>query len=112
VRGTAVHLLELSEVRVSGVEPAADEAMTYLAGRHLAGCWVHLDADVLDDAAMPAVDYRQPGGLAPEELTAVLRRAMASGLPVGMSVAIYNPALDPGGAAGRALAEVVVAGLT
>jgi arginase len=24
---------------------------------------VHLDADVLDDAVMPAVDYRQPGGL-------------------------------------------------
>jgi len=24
--------------------------------------WIHVDADVLDDAVMPAVDYRQPGG--------------------------------------------------
>jgi arginase len=86
--------------------------MTHLEERGIAGCWVHLDADVLDDAAMPAVDYRQPGGLAPAELTAVLRRAMASGLPIGVSVAIYNPTLDPGGAAGRVLAETVAAGLT
>jgi arginase len=86
--------------------------MSYLEERDIAGCWVHVDADVLDDTVMPAVDYRQPGGLAPAELTAVLKRAMASELPVGVSVAIYNPSLDPGGAAGRVLAGAVAAGLT
>jgi arginase len=99
-------------VRAFGAEQAASAAVTHLEKRSVAGCWVHLDADVLDDAVMPAVDYRQPGGLAPAELTAVLRRAMGSGLPVGLSVAIYNPALDHDGAAGRALAGAVVAGLT
>jgi arginase len=112
VRATAIRVLELPEVRALGVERAAADAVTHLEERGVAGCWVHLDADVLDDVLMPAVDYRQPGGLAPAELTAVLRRAMASGLPVGLSVAIYNPALDPGGAAGRALAGAVAAGLT
>ena len=112
VRSTAVRVMELTEVRALGVEQAASAAMTHLERRGVAGCWVHLDADVLDDAVMPAVDYRQPGGLAPAELTAVLRRAMASGLPVGLSVAIYNPALDHDGAAGRALAGAVTTGLT
>jgi arginase len=41
--------------------------------------WVHVDADVLDDAVMPAVDYRQPGGLSPDELATVLAVALATG---------------------------------
>jgi arginase len=105
-------VLELAEVHALGAERAATDAVIHLERRGVAGCWVHLDADVLDDALMPAVDYRQPGGLAPTELTAILRRAMASGLAVGLSVAIYNPALDSGGAAGRALIGAVVEGLT
>ena len=111
VRSTAVRVMELAEVHTLGAEQAASVALTYLEKRGIAGCWVHVDADVLDDAVMPAVDYRQPGGLAAAELTAVLGRAMASGLPVGLSVAIYNPALDHDGAAGRVLAGAVAAGL-
>jgi arginase len=114
VRATAARVLELADVRALGADGAAraaDAAVTHLASRGVAGCWVHLDADVLDDAVMPAVDYRQPGGLTPAELTTILRRAMTSGLPVGVSVSIYNPALDPDGAAGRTLVEAVALGL-
>jgi arginase len=114
VRATAARVLELADVRALGADGAAraaDAAVTHLAARGVAGCWVHLDADVLDDAVMPAVDYRQPGGLTPAELTTILRRAMTSGLPVGVSVSIYNPALDPDGAAGRTLVEAVALGL-
>jgi len=39
---------------------------------------VHVDADVLDDAVMPAVDCRQPGGLTPGELATILAAAMAT----------------------------------
>ena len=35
----------------------------HLSRPELSGFWMHLDADVLDDDLMPAVDYRIPGGL-------------------------------------------------
>ena len=60
---------------------------------------------------MPAVDYRLPGGLRLEELDVVLRTALASRRAVGMEVTIYNPALDPGGGAGRSLAAVLAQAL-
>ncbi|MDQ3517501.1 MAG: arginase family protein [Gemmatimonadota bacterium] len=111
VRDTAITVLELNEVRALGIDRAADNAVSHLARRGMAGFWVHIDADVLDDAVMPAVDYRRADGLSPAELTTVLRRAMRSGLAVGASVAIYNASLDPGGIAGRALAGAVRSGL-
>jgi arginase len=82
-----------------------------LTGGDRAGLWVHLDADVLDDAVMPAVDYRLPGGLRPEELRDVLRVLLASGRAVGLTVTIFNPALDPSGAAAGCLTETLVGGL-
>jgi len=59
--------------------------------------WVHLDADVLDDAVMPAVDSRQPGGLGQAEFIEALRVLLRSGLAVGMDVTIFDPDLDPTG---------------
>ena len=70
---------------------------------------MHVDADVLDDAVMPAVDHRQPGGLTPGELATILAAAMASGRVAGVDVTIYNPALDPD--AGAALAGALIRGL-
>ena len=60
---------------------------------------MHVDADVLDDAIMPAVDYRLPDGLSWEELTTAMRIAIKSHRVVGLEVTIYNPKLDPDGAA-------------
>jgi arginase len=111
VRLTAIRLFELDAVRARGMEAVAAEAVAVVARPELAGFWLHLDADVLDDAVMPAVDYRQPGGLAPEELVTLLRAAARSGRLAGVSVAIYNPALDPDGRAARTLVECLGAGL-
>ena len=66
-----------------------------------------MDADCLDDAIMPAVDFRVPGGLSPEELATVLRSALASGRAVGIEIAIYNPLLDQDGNAGRRLTDLL-----
>ena len=54
------------------------------------------------------VDYRLPGGLAVDEIGDLPRALLASDKTVGMDVAIFNPALDPDGAAARALVEVLV----
>jgi arginase len=107
-----IHAVDLAAVRRMGITAAAAEAMRHLARRDLDGFFLHVDADVLDDAIMPAVDYRLPGGLSAVELRHVLRAAAASGRLAGLEVTIYNPALDHDGSAGRLLANALVDGLT
>lgn len=94
VSATSMRLFDLAEVRRRGASVAARAALAQLEAQGLAGFWIHLDADVLHDAVMPAVDYRMPDGLWPDELTEVLSVVLASPLAVGMELTIYNPALD------------------
>lgn len=55
--------LDLPTVRSRGHEQAAQDAIAHLMRSDgPESYWIHVDADVLDDAVMPAVDYRQPGG--------------------------------------------------
>lgn len=103
--------LDLPAVRRMGVENAARAAVDHLTRAELDGFFIHLDADCLDDAIMPAVDFRVPGGLSWDELEAALRIVLASGKAVGLEVAIYNPRLDQDGSAGRGLADVLAAAL-
>ena len=58
--------------------------------------WLHVDLDMLSTAALPAVDYQQPGGLAWADLRELTAAALAHGACIGASVTIYNPDLDPG----------------
>jgi arginase len=72
--------------------------------------WLHLDADCLDDAVMPAVDWHVQGGLTPEEASDLARPLVSRGLIAGLDVTIYNPGLDTADyAAGRVLPDVVAA---
>ena len=98
----------LAELRAAGMENAANHAAAFLAARGLDRVWLHLDADCLDDALMPAVDWRIKGGLAPTEVIALARPLLQSGLIAGMDVTIYNPSLDSTDfAAGRVLLDVI-----
>ena len=63
--------------------------------------WLHVDLDVLSTAALPAVDYPQPGGVDWERLGLVTRTALEVPGCAGVSVVIYNPDLDGGTAAPR-----------
>ncbi len=100
-----LHALDLDEVHASGAAGAARRAVDRLTAGTSSGFWVHLDVDVLDDAIMPAVDYRQPGGLTWQELESVLGTALADPGAVGFDVTIFNPRLDPDGTIATRLAE-------
>jgi arginase len=105
--------LDLEEVRRLGIQHAAQRAIEYLTAtqRPTRGFFIHLDADVVSDDLMPAVDYRMPDGLTWEELQTVLAVALASGRAVGIEITIYNPALDESGASGRELSRTLVRAL-
>jgi arginase len=105
--------IDLASVRDRGAERAARDALAYLERKDgPVGFWVHLDVDVLDDAIMPAVDYHLPDGLTWEELTAVLRTAVASEQATGLDITIFNPTLDPDGRVARSLVDALAAALT
>lgn len=110
IRETAIHSFELFEVRALGATVAAEQATGILQRNNVKGFWIHLDADVLDDAVMPAVDYRLPGGLSWDELSATLRVLMTSSQAVGMNIGIFNPSLDEDGSIARGLVSCLVAG--
>ena len=111
IRETAIHAFEFDEVRQLGTAVAAEQAAGILRRNDVEGFWIHLDADVLDDAVMPAVDYRLPGGLSWDELSATLRILMTTGQAVGVNVGIFNPTLDEDGSIARGLVSCLVAGL-
>ena len=98
---------DLATVRRMGIEAAALAAVEHLTRDGLDGFFIHLDADSLDDALMPAVDYRIAGGLSWDELASALQIAIGSGRAVGIEMTIYNPSLDVDGAAGRGLVSTL-----
>lgn len=69
--------------------------------------WLHLDLDVLDETALPAVDYLMPGGLDWAELAALARPLAQSPAMVGLDVTIYNPTLDPTGKYAHQIVELL-----
>jgi arginase len=107
----AIRAFDLQAVRRLGVDEAARQAVAHLCRDELQGFFIHVDADCLDDALMPAVDYRLPGGLSWHELVTALRTALASGRVMGLEVAIYNPTLDESGSAGRGLVDALASAL-
>jgi arginase len=111
IEGTGIAVLDLAIVRARGAEVAARDALARVGRSELDGFWVHVDCDVLDDAVMPAVDYRLPGGLSWDELETVLRMAVESGRATGLEITIFNPALDTDGSITRALVDSLVRAL-
>lgn len=95
VRETRMTVRDLTDVRKAGVNASATDAVARLSAAEMDGFWIHFDVDVLDDAIMPAVEYRMSDGLTFEELADVLRAAVGSPRAAGMTLTIFNPNLDP-----------------
>jgi arginase len=69
--------------------------------------WIHWDVDVLDQDVMPAVDSPGSPGIDPEVLVRVLRRLLSDARCLGMTVAIFDPDLDPDGAYARLIVSLL-----
>jgi arginase len=108
IHGTDIAVWDLGELRALGPAQAALKFVGRMEAGGVDGFWIHLDADVLDDAIMPAVDSRQPGGLSYSELVELLGVLLRHGLAVGMEVTIFDPELDPTGEIADGLTDALV----
>lgn len=83
----------LRSAGLAAAAAASAERLSDRAGRF----WLHLDVDVLDEAAMPATDYLLPDGLEWDELGELLAPLGASPALAGVSLGCLNPEKDPAG---------------
>jgi arginase len=111
IEDTAIEVFDLTAVRAGGAVAVAARAVAQLVRPNREGFWIHLDADVLDDAVMPAVDYRMPDGLSWDELAGILHTSIASGQAVGIDVTIFNPTLDGDGSIAHAFVDALARAL-
>jgi len=107
VRDSGITVLDYRDVRAGTIPQVLDRALATVTRPQLQGFWVHLDVDVLDDAIMPAVDYRYEGGLTWDEAAELVQGLLAQPGARGLEVTIFNPNLDPDGSIARDLCEFI-----
>jgi arginase len=105
IRQTAITCMDLATLRQHGIARQSAWVANHLQSLTIAGCWLHYDTDVLADDLNPAVDYRLPGGLHYDEVELLGRSLLTTGKIVGISVSIFNPALDSDGHITASLVE-------
>jgi arginase len=72
---------------------------------HLDSVWLHLDLDVLDSRAFPAVSYPQDAGIDWDQLIAIVERLLEPRPPPGVSIADLNPGRDADGHLARQVVD-------
>ena len=105
IRETKIKCLALAEVERKGINIIVTEVLHYISQLEVEGIWIHFDTDVLADEINPAVDYRLPGGLLFEQVEYLIRNLLSTGKITGMSVTIFNPALDNDGSISKNIVE-------
>ena len=88
---------------------AGRRALHRVAAPGVRGFWVHVDADVLNPLAMSAVGSPEPGGPMPHQLLALLIPLITDPRVMGLSLSIYDPALDPDRSSARQIVNLLVA---
>jgi arginase len=107
VRDSGITVLDYRELRAGTIPLILDRALATVTKPELRGFWVHCDVDVLDDAIMPAVDYRHEGGLSWDEAAQLLQGLLGRPGARGLDVTIFNPNLDPDGSIARQLCDLI-----
>ncbi len=94
VRYSDILDIPCEQIAREGVGKATAPALERLARPGLSGFWIHLDADVLDPAVMPAVDSPDPGGMRLDELAELVGTLARHPKSLGLNLTIYDPVLD------------------
>jgi arginase len=109
LHASAVLDLPDAAVRNTSYGQIAATVLERIGRVELDGFWIHLDADVLDPAIMPAVDSPEPGGPDLSQLADLLVPLVRHPGALGLELTIYDPTLDPDEICGRRLVELLEA---
>ncbi|QWP78224.1 arginase family protein [Lysobacter sp. K5869] len=104
---SGIHSIDAAAIRRDGARAAGRAARARLEAMPTEGFWIHVDADVLAERIMPAVDSPNPDGLEFAELRALLAQLLASPKAVGLELTIFDPDLDPDGSLARELSAAL-----
>jgi len=105
---TDIFSSDLPDLRAKGMANTANEFIERLRENKVDGLWLHVDADVLNEEIMPAVDSPQEDGLSYKEIKTLLKTLLKSGLVSGLQLTIYDPDLDPDRTYGKKLVDELV----
>ena len=108
----AASILDLRVSELDGgsdLSQVAGRALSRIAAHGVRGFWIHVDADVLNPGVMPAVGSPEPGGPMPQQLMTMLAPLVDDRRALGMSVSVYDPALDPDRSGARQLVHILTA---
>jgi arginase len=89
------------------IPDASSKALARIGAHGVRGFWIHVDADVINPAAMAAVGSPEPGGPMPPEVLALLAPLVADPRALGLSLSVYDPALDPDRSCARQLVNML-----
>ena len=105
----ALPILDIPDasMRERGLAGTIAAALERVARPELDGFWIHVDADVIDPSAVPAVDSPTPGGLGLDELASMLIPLVRHPKALGLELTIYDPELDPDRASAARLATLL-----
>jgi arginase len=106
---SGISIFDAKQIRKDGAGSTAKKALAVVSRNDLAGFWIHLDADVLRQSIMPAVDSPNPGGITFAQLSELLSVLLASPRVCGMHVTILDPELDPEGTHAAYFVEAIIA---
>jgi arginase len=105
IRDTGIKCISLADIKKAGIKKVAAQVLQHIDQIEVDGFWIHFDTDVLADEINPAVDYRIPGGLVFEETEYLLQNLLSTGRVTGVSITIFNPALDVDGSVSKSIAD-------
>lgn len=109
---TRMTLFHLNELREIGIVQAAKYGIEKMRSNGVEGFWIHLDADIIDQKFMPAVDCPNPFGMTFSELSESLKTLLSSDLAVGIEITIYDPDLDVSGIIARNFTDSIISGFS
>ncbi|MCW3465886.1 arginase family protein [Chitinophaga nivalis] len=97
IERSAIRYVALQSLRQQGIAACVATFLNSVTTADLDGFWIHVDADVLHNDIMPAVDSPQEDGLAYAELEALLMPLLRHPKAAGINITILDPDLDPTG---------------
>ncbi|MBC7826795.1 MAG: arginase family protein [Chitinophagaceae bacterium] len=108
IRQTDIHCLDYKSIKKAGISATAQKIIQQMNAMKVESFWIHFDTDALADDENPAVDYRIPEGLSFKHCEQLLKKLLSTKKIIGMSVSIFNPALDDGnGTVARMLTQLI-----